>query len=135
MMVTSHIRGSMDMVVLDSDKSSPLKSGHKIGDFPSLTAKGREDVVTGMLKVFHLDVYALFDPGSTLSFMMPYLSMRFDFSLDVLLDPFYVSTLIGESIVSTRVYRNRLVSFSHRVTCVDVVELDMLDFDVILGMD
>ncbi len=61
--------------------------------------------------------------------------MRFDVLPDVLLDPFSVSTPIGDSIVAKRVYRKCLVSLSHRVTLVDLVELDMLDFDVILGMD
>ncbi|WMV50866.1 hypothetical protein MTR67_044251 [Solanum verrucosum] len=30
----------------------------------------------GMLKVFHLDVYALIDPGATLSFVTPYVAIR-----------------------------------------------------------
>ena len=32
-------------------------------------------------------------------------------------------------------YRIFPISFSHRVTLIDLVDLDMLDFDVILGMD
>ncbi|XP_049378039.1 uncharacterized protein LOC125842766 [Solanum stenotomum] len=43
------------------------------------------DVVTGMLEVFLLDVYALLDPGATLSFVSPYVSKRFDVPLEVLL--------------------------------------------------
>ncbi|MDV3170648.1 MAG: hypothetical protein Q8811_02735, partial [Candidatus Phytoplasma australasiaticum] len=33
------------------------------------------DVVTGMLRVFHLDVYVLIDPGANISFVSPYVSM------------------------------------------------------------
>ncbi|WMV59236.1 hypothetical protein MTR67_052621 [Solanum verrucosum] len=110
------------------------KSVHKIRDYPSLTAKGREegspDVVTGMLKVFYLDVYGLLDPCATLSFVMPYVAMRFDILLDVLIDPFSFSTPIGESIVSKRVYGDFPASLPHRVTHVDLVEFDMLDFDL-----
>ncbi|WMV50577.1 hypothetical protein MTR67_043962 [Solanum verrucosum] len=47
-------------------------------------------------------------------------------------DPFYVSTSVDDSIVAKRVYRKCPVSFSHRVILVDLVELDILDFDVIL---
>ncbi|WMV09711.1 hypothetical protein MTR67_003096 [Solanum verrucosum] len=61
--------------------------------------------------------------------------MYVDVLPDVLIDPFSVSTLIGESIVAKRVYKSCPVSLSHRVTHVDLVELDMLYFDVILGMD
>ena len=41
---------------------------------------------------------------------------------------------IGYSTLDMRVYRKRPVSLSHTVILVDFVELDMLDFDVILGM-
>uniref|UniRef100_M0ZKD2 Gag-pol polyprotein n=1 Tax=Solanum tuberosum TaxID=4113 RepID=M0ZKD2_SOLTU len=93
--------------------------------------EGFPDVVTGMLKVFQLDVYALLDPGDTLSLVTPYVAMRFYVLPDVLLEPFSVSTPIGNSIVAKRVYRKCLVSLSNRVTLVDLVELDMLDFDII----
>ena len=50
-------------------------------------------------------------------------------------EPYKVSTLIGESIVPKRVYRNYVVFILHKVLPCDFVELDMVDFDVILGMD
>ena len=34
-----------------------------------------------------------------------------------------------------RVYRNYPIIFPNKVTYVELVELDMLDFDIILGMD
>ncbi|WMV19596.1 hypothetical protein MTR67_012981 [Solanum verrucosum] len=52
-----------------------------------------------------------------------------------MLDLFSVSTPIGDSIVAKRVYIKFPFSLSYRVTYVDLVELDMLDFDVILSMD
>ncbi|WMV37431.1 hypothetical protein MTR67_030816 [Solanum verrucosum] len=73
------------------------KSGHRLIDCPSKVDKGK------MLKVFHLDFYALLDPGDTLSFVMPYVAMRFDIFPDVLIEPFSISTPIGESIVTTGV--------------------------------
>ena len=41
---------------------------------------------------------------------------------------------MGESVVAKRVYRNCPIMLPNRVSYVDLVELDMLDFDVILGM-
>ncbi|WMV13835.1 hypothetical protein MTR67_007220 [Solanum verrucosum] len=84
-----------------------------------------------MLKVFQLDVYALIYPSDTLSFVTPYVAMRFDILPNVLLDPFSVSTPVGDSIVAKRVYRKCPASLSHSVTHVDIVE-HMLDFNVIL---
>ncbi|KAH0709413.1 hypothetical protein KY284_010840 [Solanum tuberosum] len=53
------------------------------------------DVVTGMIKVFTFDVYALLDPGASLSFVIPYVAMNFDILPKQLLEPFSISTLIG----------------------------------------
>ncbi|WMV41430.1 hypothetical protein MTR67_034815 [Solanum verrucosum] len=74
------------------------------------------DIVSGMLKVFHLRAYDLFNPGGTFSLVMPYVVRRFDVSPYVLLGPIFISTSIGESIVAKRVYRNGMVSLSHRFT-------------------
>ena len=39
--------------------------------------EGSPDVVTGTLRVFDLDSYPLLDLGATLSFMNPYIAVRF----------------------------------------------------------
>ena len=43
-----------------------------------------------------------------------------------------MSTPVGESVVATRVYRNCPIMFPNRVSYVELVELGMLDFDIIL---
>ena len=93
------------------------------------------DVVIGMIKVFTLDVYALLDPGTSLSFVTPYVANKFDVIPEKLYEPFCVSTPVGESILAERVYRDCVISINHKDTMADLVELDMVDFDVILGMD
>ncbi|WMV41170.1 hypothetical protein MTR67_034555 [Solanum verrucosum] len=50
--------------------------------------EGSLDILTGMLRVFHFDVYASLDLGATLSFITPHVSMRFDVELEILSDPF-----------------------------------------------
>ena len=45
-----------------------------------------------------------------------------------------VSTLVGESVIVEKVYRSCLVTFVGSNTYVDLVILEMVDFDVILGM-
>ena len=88
-----------------------------------------------MLKVFSLDVYSLLDPSSNLSFVTPLLAKEFDILPDILHDPLVVSTLVGDSVVAKRVYSNCPIMLPNRLSYVDLVELDMLDFDIILGMD
>ena len=103
--------------------------------------KGREeleksaDVVTGMLHVFSTSVYALLDPGSTLSFVTPLLALTFEIFPEVQHDPTVVSTPLGENVRTYRVYKDCPIVVSGKTMCVDLVELPMHDFDIILGMD
>ncbi|XP_070050318.1 uncharacterized protein [Nicotiana tomentosiformis] len=53
----------------------------------------------------------------------------------MLSQPVEVSTPVGDSIVANHVYRDCTVLINDRPTSVDFVELVMLDFDVIMGMD
>ena len=93
------------------------------------------DFVIGVLKIFTLDVYVLHDAGATLYFVTPLVAKKFDALPDILHEPFLVSTPVGESVVAKRVYRNFPISLPNRVCYVDIVEINMLDFDIILGMD
>lgn len=52
-----------------------------------------------------------------------------------LLEPFSIFTPVGEFIRAERIYINCVVSIHHRDTSVDLVELEMVDFDIILRMD
>ncbi|KAH0691243.1 hypothetical protein KY285_018431 [Solanum tuberosum] len=45
------------------------------------------------------------------------------------------STPVGESILAERVYRDCPISVNHKSTMVDLVELDIIDFDVILVLE
>ena len=92
-------------------------------------------MVTSMFKLFSLDLYALIDPDTTLSFVTPLIAKRFKILPDILHELILVSTSVGESVVAKRVYQNCPISFPNRVSNVYLVELDMLDFDIILGMD
>ena len=86
-----------------------------------------------MLQVFSINVYALLDPGATFYFVNPFLAMIFYILPYVFHEAFSVSTPLGECVLVKRVYRGYTISLPNRVTLVDLVKLDMLDFDVILG--
>ncbi|XP_070025810.1 uncharacterized protein [Nicotiana sylvestris] len=95
----------------------------------------RGDVVIGMLIIFTFDVYALIDPGFTLSYVTPYIAKKSGIEPEKLCEPFEVSTLVGESVIARCIYRGCPVKVHHRLTVADLVELEMLNFDVIMGMD
>ena len=63
------------------------------------------------------------------------LALTFEILLEVLHDLIVVSTPIGENVRTDRVYKDCPIVVSCKTICVDLVELPMNDFDVILGMD
>ncbi|WMV25101.1 hypothetical protein MTR67_018486 [Solanum verrucosum] len=94
--------GIVEIRVRDFTRMYPLEfHGSKIEEDPQEfidevfkirhEQEGSLDVVTDMLNVFHLDACSMLDPGATLSFVMPYVAMKFDIPPDVLLDPFSIS--------------------------------------------
>ena len=54
---------------------------------------------------------------------------------DILNEPFMVTTPIRESMAAKRVFRNFPIMLPNRVAHVKLVELYLVDFDVILGME
>ncbi|XP_070009673.1 uncharacterized protein [Nicotiana sylvestris] len=61
--------------------------------------------------------------------------MEFGIEPEQLHEPFSVSTPVGESILATRAYRSCVITVRDRDTMADLIELGMVDFDVIMGMD
>lgn len=73
-------------------------------------------MVIGTLQIFHLHVYALLDPGVSLSFITPYIAVDFGVSPKILADPFSVFTPMGKTIITRWVYRNCSVMVTEKVT-------------------
>ncbi|XP_070014866.1 uncharacterized protein [Nicotiana sylvestris] len=72
--------------------------------------------------------------GSTFSYVTPYFAINLGLEPEQLSESFLVSTLVGESVKVTRVYRGCIVSVQGRNTKADLIELEMVDYDVIMGM-
>ncbi|RVW70653.1 Retrovirus-related Pol polyprotein from transposon 17.6 [Vitis vinifera] len=116
------------------DKQKPKAQGWVFA-MTHRDAQAISDVVTGTLRIHTLFARVLIDPGSTHSFVsvsfagllgLPVASMDFDL---------IVATLVGDSVVASRMLRNCIVMIGYREMPVDLVLLDLQDFDVILGMD
>ena len=76
----------------------------------------------------------LFDPGSTFSYVSSSFATDLNLHCELLDIPIRVSTPVGESVIVEKVYMSCLVTFVWSNTYVDLVILEMVDFDVILGM-
>ncbi|XP_070049486.1 uncharacterized protein [Nicotiana tomentosiformis] len=92
-------------------------------------------VITCIIFVCGRYASVLFDPGSTYSYMSSLFSHFLDIPRESLGTPVYVSILVGDFIVVHRIYRSCVVTFGGYETRVDLLLLNMTDFEVILVMD
>ncbi|XP_070057252.1 uncharacterized protein [Nicotiana tomentosiformis] len=92
-------------------------------------------VIIDIVPVCHRDISVLFDPGSTYSYVPSYFASNLDMYRDSLSTPVYVSIPIGNSIAVDRVYHSWLVTIGVYKTGVDLLLLNMVNFDVNLDMD
>ncbi|XP_070003411.1 uncharacterized protein [Nicotiana sylvestris] len=72
--------------------------------------------------------------GSTYSYLSSYFAPYLGVARDFLSSPVCVSTTVGDSLVMDRVYRSCVVIIRGFETKADLLLLDMVDFDIILGM-
>ncbi|XP_070046593.1 uncharacterized protein [Nicotiana tomentosiformis] len=98
-----------------------------------LEEESSDAIITSIVPVCHRDASVLFYLGSTYSYVSSYFASYLIMPRDSLNAPVYMSTLVGDSIVVYHV--SCVVSIGSLETSVDLLLLDMIDFDVILGMD
>ncbi|XP_070050886.1 uncharacterized protein [Nicotiana tomentosiformis] len=98
-------------------------------------AESSDVVIIGIILVFHRDASILFDLGSTYSYVSYYFSVYHVVPRDSLGAHVYVFMPAGDSIIVDRVYRSYVVTIGSLETSVDILLPDMIDFNVILGMD
>ena len=92
-------------------------------------------MVTGTLTICSKQAVVLFDSGATHSFISPSFSLCLDMRFDVLNSPLTVHTPVGEVNLINRFLLGCEVCIEDEILLVDLVELEILEFDVILDMD
>ncbi|KAJ1386007.1 Zinc finger, CCHC-type [Sesbania bispinosa] len=97
-------------------------------------AQASNAVVTGILSICSRDAHVLFDPGATHSFV----SLSFATQLGKspsLNETLAVTTPVGEILLADCVYCSCVISIGGKELFANLIALDMVDFDVILGID
>ena len=99
--------------------------------------EGRDspEVIMGMLSVFGCPAYTLIDPGATHSFISPRLASYLNIPASPLLGEWRVSVPSGAVYRVEWVLRNCSVEIAGYNLTADLIPLEIVDFDVILGMD
>lgn len=98
-------------------------------------AQASNVVVTGTLPVCSFDAHVLFDLGSTHSYVSMSFASRFFRDPTMLSQPFWLETPVGESLYVMYEYKSCAVMVNDMEISSNLIMLDMLELDVILGMD
>ncbi|XP_070017076.1 uncharacterized protein [Nicotiana sylvestris] len=119
------------------DRGHPRGGGHaRYYALPARTEVIASDsVITGIVPVCHRDASVLFDLGSTYPYVSSYFAPYLGISRDSLSSPVYMSIPVRDSPIVDRVYQSCLITLSGYDTQADLLLLNMVDFNVILGMD
>ena len=94
-------------------------------------ARASNTVVTGTLTICSKRALVLFDSGATHSFVSPSFALCLDRRFDVLKSPLTVLTPVGEVYLINRLLSGCEVRIGDETLLVDLVELEILEFDVI----
>jgi hypothetical protein len=93
------------------------------------------DVVAGTLQLDTMQVYALIDPGASHSFVSYIIVNNLHVLSSNLAVGVMVCTPLGENIHIDDIYRGVKLYIGGLELRVDLMSLELYDFDVILGMD
>src|SRR5262249_14152387 len=91
--------------------------------------------ITSIINIKNEQARVLFDPGMTHSFMSPTFARKLNKDIKLMQDPLAISTPLGESINVRYMYSACMVKIEGREFQAELIELPILEFDVILGMD
>ena len=98
-------------------------------------AQASQSVIQGNLRISKMMARILIDPSSTCSFVSPSFACYLGKEPELLEFLMMEDIPVGDSLVTNLVYRSCVVQIEDQHLLVDLILLDIQDFDVILGMD
>ncbi|XP_022154844.1 uncharacterized protein LOC111022005 [Momordica charantia] len=114
------------------------QGGNKRARVFALTRKEAADaetIVTGRVLVHNVPTYALFDSRSSHTFISTAFVRQATLKIELLGILLSVSTPSGTVMIASQMVRADKLSFDNQTLKARLIQLDIRDFDVILGMD
>ena len=96
---------------------------------------GTSKVVPGQISIAHTSAYTLIDYVASHSFVSATFVKKLDMAPDLLGEMCIVSLPSGENLTSRFSFKNVSIKVTGREFPIDLIVLEMVDYDVILGMD
>ena len=91
--------------------------------------------MTGILSIDSRDACVLFDSRATHSFISPFFAITLRTDPSPIGELLIMATPMGHSLLANSMYKSYEILLEGKSLMVDLIDLDMVDFDVILGMD
>ncbi|XP_073045974.1 uncharacterized protein [Primulina eburnea] len=98
-------------------------------------ADDANDVVAGTIFVNEMPAYVLFDSGATHSFISKRFTKKLGLTPELLVEPFRVATPTSKTVETYRVHRKCKICINEHIFQAELIQLNMVEFDIILGMD
>ena len=111
------------------------KANARVFTLTKTDAEGNPSVISGALSISKTHAYVLIDLGSTHSFASPAFIRKIKNVPDIINRPFSVTVPLDETLNSEQLIKACEVGISGNTLCVDLIILEMHDYDVILSMD
>ncbi|XP_073049570.1 uncharacterized protein [Primulina eburnea] len=98
-------------------------------------ADNTNEVVAGTILLNKMPAYTLFDCDVTHSFVSRRFAKKLKLQHDIISEPLRVATPASKTIETHKVYQNCKICISNQTFEVELIQLNMVEFDIILRMD
>ncbi|XP_074355489.1 uncharacterized protein LOC141695133 [Apium graveolens] len=119
----------------DQGEKSNQKTSGRVFSITIKYAASTPGTISGSLSVGNGNAIVLFDTGATHSFVSTSYAKHLDIASTALISDFSVGTPMGVTILVNSQYLDCVVRVDDRELLVDLLPIQMRDFDIILGMD
>ncbi|XP_075478873.1 uncharacterized protein LOC142519729 [Primulina tabacum] len=117
------------------NKPNENKTNARVYAITQEEADNTKEVVACTILLNEIHAYTLFDCRATHSFVSRRFAKKLQLDHEILSEPLRVATPASKTIETHKVYRNCQICISKQIFDAELVQLNMIEFDVILRMD
>ncbi|XP_075500040.1 uncharacterized protein LOC142538611 [Primulina tabacum] len=128
-------KGTGPNVGANPNKPKENKPNARVFAMNQEEADDANEVVSGTILLQKVPAYALFDCGATHSFVSKRFAKKLGLKPESLTEPFRIATPTSKTIETHEIHKDCKIGIANQTFSADLIQLVMVDFDIILGMD
>ncbi|XP_038892595.1 uncharacterized protein LOC120081631 [Benincasa hispida] len=126
---------ALPIITEERDRCRKFEQGKPVGKDPRKGKRDPRPVQLANQRCHELSAYVLFDPSATHSFISAMYAPSIDRLVEPMPEELFIFTPLGDVIVVDRCYNHCEVLINGQNFYANLLPLELLEFDVILGMD